>query len=392
MYPFPKVGVLGGGQLGKMMAVAVADWHLDLAFLDRSKHFPAGIFTRSFTEGNFNDYEDVYHFGQNLDLLTIEIEHVNTDALKALQREGKIIHPAPEKLELIKDKGLQKSFYRKNQLPSAPFQLMDSKASILQALENGDLSCPFVQKTRTAGYDGKGVAVIKKVEDADKIMDAPSVIEEMVDIDKELAVIVARRPSGEVKAYPVVEMEFNPVANLVEFLVCPAQIDEATGERATQLSIEVAEKMDICGLLAVELFLDKKGKVLINEVAPRPHNSGHHTIDSSYTSQFEQHLRAVMDIPLGSTKLKTKGVMVNLLGHPDHNGPAYYDGLEECLAIEGVNVHIYGKALTKPYRKMGHVTVIGDDLEEIKKKASLVKERLQVISSHQRPKASIQAN
>ncbi len=380
MYPFPKIGILGGGQLGKMMSIAVADWHLELSFLDQSKDFPAGIFTHSFTEGLFKNYEDVYNFGQTVDLLTIEIEHVNTDALKALAREGKIIHPAPEKLELIKDKGLQKSFYQQHQLPTSPFQLMDSKTSILQALENGDLSYPFVQKTRTAGYDGKGVAVLKNEKDAQKIMDAPSVIEEMVDIEKELAVIVARRPSGEVKAYPVVEMEFNPVANLVEFLICPAQINKAIAEKATQLSIEVAEKMDICGLLAVELFLDKKGEVLINEVAPRPHNSGHHTIDSCYTSQFEQHLRAIMDVPLGSTKLKTKGVMVNLLGHPDHKGPAFYDGLEECLGMEGVNVHIYGKTMTKPYRKMGHVTVIGDDLEEIKELASLVKDKLRVIS------------
>jgi len=380
MYPFPKIGILGGGQLGKMMAISVADWHLQLAFLDQSQDFPAGMLTHKFTEGNFKNYDDVYHFGKNMDVLSIEIEHVSTEALKELEKEGKIIHPAPDTLELIKDKGEQKLFYRKNNIPTSDFILVPSKQDILKKLETKELAYPFVQKTRTAGYDGKGVAVIKGVKDLDKVMDAPSVIEDLVRIEKELAVIVARRPSGEVKAYPVVEMEFNPVANLVEFLVCPAQVEEEVAKKATELAIEVAEKMDICGLLAVEEFLTKDGEILINEVAPRPHNSGHHTIDSCYTSQFEQHIRAILDLPLGSTKLKSKGVMVNLLGHPDHTGPAYYDGLEDCLAMEGVYVHIYGKATTKPYRKMGHVTVIGEDMKVVKEKAATVKNTLRVIS------------
>jgi 5-(carboxyamino)imidazole ribonucleotide synthase len=380
MYPFPNIGILGGGQLGKMMAISVADWHLMLSFLDQSKDFPAGIFSHSFTEGNFKNYDDAYNFGKNMDVLSIEIEHVNTEALKDLEKEGKIIHPAPDKLELIKDKGRQKVFYQDHNIPTSSFQLRESKEDILKGLEDKSIAYPFVQKTRTAGYDGKGVAVIKGIKDLDKLMDAPSVIEDLVRIEKELAVIVARRASGEVKAYPVVEMEFNPVANLVEFLLCPAQIDESVAEEATRLAIEVAEEMNICGLLAVEQFLSTDGDILINEVAPRPHNSGHHTIDSCYTSQFEQHIRAILDMPLGSTKLKSKGIMVNLLGEPGHTGPAYYEGLDDCMAMEGVYVHIYGKAITKPYRKMGHVTVIGEDVEEMKRKAKIVGDTLKVIT------------
>ncbi len=379
MHQFPKIGILGAGQLGKMMAIAVAKWHLPLSFLDQSKEFPAGSLSHSFTEGSFKDYQDVYDFGQSVDVLSIEIEHVNTEALRDLATEGKIIHPAPDKIELIKDKGLQKEFYRNHNLPTSSYILMNSKEDILKALETRELAYPFVQKTRTAGYDGKGVAVIKGVKDLEKMMDAPSVIEDLVDIKKELAVIVARRPSGEVKAYPLVEMEFHPTANLVEFLLCPAQVNQEISDRATSLAIQVAESMDICGLLAVELFLTNDDEILINEVAPRPHNSGHHTIDSCHTSQFEQHIRAILDLPLGSTKLKTKGIMINLLGHPDHTGPAYYDGLENALSIEGVNVHIYGKAQTKPYRKMGHISIIGDDILAMKEKAKKVKQLLKVI-------------
>ncbi len=376
-----KLGVLGGGQLGKMMALAAGNWHLPLHILDKEKSFPAGLFTPYFTAGDFKNYDDVYAFGKNMDVLTIEIEHVNTEALHQLEKEGVKVHPAPAVLDTIKDKGLQKQFYAEKNIPTAPFRLFADKAAILKAVEEGTLAYPFVQKSRTAGYDGKGVAVIKDANQTDKIMDTPSMVEDLVDIDKELAVIVARNEAGQVISYPVVDMEFNPDANLVEWLVCPAEITEEIAQKADQLAKEVIEAFDCCGLLAVELFLTKSQEILVNEVAPRPHNSGHHTIDSCYTSQFEQHVRAVLNMPLGSTKMKCPSIMVNLLGAPEHTGHASYEGLDECLAMEGVNLHLYGKTTTKPFRKMGHATVVADDLATAKSQARKVKDIFRIVAS-----------
>ena len=287
-----KLGILGGGQLGKMMALAVGNWHLPIYFLDQSKDFPAGPYGMGFTEGNFKHYDDVYAFGKDKDVLSIVIEHVNTDALIALEAEGVIVHPAPKQLNIIKDKGLQKQFYADHQLPTSPFVLYSGKEELIHAIKSGERSFPFVQKSRTAGYDGKGVAVINDQNDLKKLLPGPCMVEDKVAIQKELAVIVARNPSGEIKTYPTVEMEFNPVANLVEFLISPAQITAAQEATAQKIAKDTIEAFGLCGLLAVELFLDVEGNILINEVAPRPHNSGHHTIDSSYTSQFEQHITA----------------------------------------------------------------------------------------------------
>ena len=377
-----KVGMLGGGQLGKMMAIAGANWHLPLYALDKSSQFPAAPVVHHLFEGNFNDYDDVYQFGKKMDVLTIEIEHVNTEALARLQEEGVVVHPAPDKLDIIKDKGLQKQFYADHNLPSSPFRLWDSKEELLTATQNGSRPYPFVQKSRTAGYDGKGVAVIQSAADLDKVLAGPCLTEELVEIEKELAVIVARNPSGEIAAFPAVEMEFNPVANLVEFLLCPAQVEEAVAKKAEQLARSVIEQFDLCGLLAVELFLTKSGDILINEVAPRPHNSGHHTIDSCYTSQFEQHLRAILDLPLGSTRMKTPvGIMVNLLGAPGHTGAARYEGLDACLAMECVYLHLYGKSDTRPYRKMGHATIVGDEVDATREKARRVMETLRITAA-----------
>ncbi len=378
---FPKVGILGAGQLGKMLCQAASPWELPLYCMDKAIDFPAGPHCTGFAEGDFKKYDDVLAFGRQMDLITIEIEHVNTEALVALEKEGKTVHPSPKALAIIKDKGLQKQFYTKHQIPTSPFQLLDNKKAILEAILDRRLSLPFVQKTRTAGYDGKGVAVIRNQADVtEKLLEGPSMVEEMVDIEKELAVIVARNERGEVKAFDPVEMEFNPVANLVEFLICPAAITSQQAEELTQLAKKIITAFDICGLLAVEFFLNKSGEILVNEVAPRPHNSGHHTIDSAITSQYEQHLRGILNLPLGSTKAVQPAVMVNLLGHPDFTGPVHYDGLEECLQLEGVKVHIYGKAMTKPYRKMGHVTVVADSIEEAKSKARMVKDTLKVVS------------
>lgn len=381
MTNFPKLGILGAGQLGKMLCQAASPWNLPIYCLDASPDFPAGAHCTEFTAGNFKTYEDVLAFGRQMDVLTIEIEHVNTDALLQLQKEGKIVHPNPSALTIIKDKGLQKQFYKDHQIPTSAFQLFNSATQIKEAIRTGQLALPFVQKARTAGYDGKGVAVIRTMEDVEnKLIAAPSVIEALVDIDKEIAVIVARNAKGEIRTFDPVAMEFNPIANLVEFLACPAGITAQQATIASQLAIQVIEAFDICGLLAVELFLDRQGKILVNEVAPRPHNSGHHTIDSAVTSQYEQHLRAVLNLPLGSTQMLKPSVMVNLLGHPDHKGPVHYEGLEEVLHIEGVKVHIYGKAITKPFRKMGHVTVVADTVAAAKEKARKVQGILNVVS------------
>lgn len=376
-----KVGVLGAGQLGKMLALAAGNWQLPIYFLDESKGFPAGPFATGFTEGSFKDYSSVYNFGKTVDVLTIEIEHVNTDALMQLEKEGLLVHPKPTALQLIKNKGLQKDFYQKNGFPTAPFRIFDDTSALLIALEKSEIGFPFVQKSRTAGYDGRGVSIIRNQSDLQtKLLPGACLVEECIDIQKELAVIVARNQRGATSAFPVVEMDFNPDANLVEMLICPSEIDPAIAAAAQDLAKAVIEAYDICGLLAVELFFTNTNQLLINEVAPRPHNSGHHTIDSCYTSQFEQHLRSILNMPLGSTKMKSPSVMVNLLGEPNYAGAVFYEGLEECLAIEGVKIHLYGKANTQAFRKMGHVTVLDETLAGAIKKAKKVQATLKVIS------------
>jgi 5-(carboxyamino)imidazole ribonucleotide synthase len=375
-----KLGILGGGQLGKMLCIAAAPLDIPIFILDEKNDFPAAKLCEKFIEGKFDNYDDVYSFGKQVDVLTIEIEHVNTDALMQLQAEGKTIHPAPEKLNIIKDKGLQKLLYVNHNLPTSNFAIFDDIAAIKEGLSTGAIHFPFVQKLRTGGYDGKGVSVIKSPSDFNKLLEGPSIVEALVDIEKELAVIVCRNAQGEVAVYPPVEMEFHPTANLVEFLSCPAVISPLVEAEAEELATKVIEAFDICGLLAVEMFLTKDNQLLINEVAPRPHNSGHHTIDSCYTSQFQQHLRGVMNFPLGSTKMKSPSVMINLLGEDGHSGNVRYQGMSETLAIEGVNIHLYGKKTTKPFRKMGHITVVSDDLADAKKKARQVQAVFKVVS------------
>ncbi len=375
-----KLGILGGGQLGKMLAQAASPWDLTIWAMDLDKSFPAGPHVSHFVEGNFKDYEAVLAFGKQVDVLTIEIEHVDTQALHELVAMGKKVHPAPEVLDIIKDKGLQKLFYQKHNLPTSPFQLYDDKEAVRRAIASGELSIPFVQKSREAGYDGKGVAVIRTASDLTKVLSGPCMIESLVDIDLEIAVQVCRNENGDVAVYPAVGMEFHPEANLVEYLFSPSSLSPTLEKQAQELAVATAEAYNVCGLLSVELFLDKKGNLLINEVAPRPHNSGHHTIESNYTSQFQQHIRGVLNLPLGSTKMKTPAVMVNLLGAEGHTGDAVYQGLFDCLKIEGAYLHIYGKTQTKPFRKMGHATVIADSVEEAKSKAALIKNTLKIIT------------
>lgn len=381
MANFPKIGILGGGQLGKMLCQAGSEWHLPIHVLDQRADFPAAPYATAFIPGDFRNYDDVLAFGRQMDIVTIEIEHIDTAALHQLVAEGIKVFPQPDKVDLIKDKGRQKQFYADHALPTAAFELFADAAAVRAAVVAGRWSFPFVQKARTGGYDGQGVVVIRNAEDlAERLLPVPCLLEKMSDIDKELAVIVARTPSGAVSVFPTVEMEFHPTANLVEFLICPAAIDSDTDARAAALARDVADRMQVVGLLAVELFLEKDGTLLINEVAPRPHNSGHHTIEACMTSQYEQHLRAILDLPLGPPDLLRPGAMVNLLGAPGHAGPAHYDGWEQLLAIPEVYPHLYGKEETRPFRKMGHLTALGDTVRIARQRAATARAAMRIIS------------
>lgn len=377
-----KIGILGGGQLGKMLCLAAADWDLKTFVLDASPDYPAGQVCTGFTQGDFNNFDDVLAFGKDKDILTIEIEHVNTDALRELERLGKTVHPAPRALDIIKDKGIQKEFYRENGIPTAHYELFDNENLLKEAVAAGRWSLPFVQKSRTAGYDGRGVAIIRTAEDLEqKILPGPCLAEALAPIRTEIAVVAARNANDEVTVFPPVEMDFHPEANLVEFLLCPARISPLEAAEAEALAETVIRTFDVCGLLAVEMFLTTDGQLLVNEVAPRPHNSGHHTIDTAPTSQFQQHLRAICNLPLGTTVQQSPAVMLNLLGEPGHKGPVRYEGMEQCLALDGVHIHLYGKAMTSPFRKMGHVTVTGQTAEEAIEKAQFVKNTLKAVAN-----------
>lgn len=373
--PQHKIGVLGGGQLGRMLIQNAINYNLNISVLDPDGNAPCkGI--SNFTKGSITDFETVYKFGKDKEIITIEIENVNTEALKALEKEGKKVYPQPELIELIQDKGLQKMFYQRNGIPTADFFLVENKEQI------GKYAgfFPFFQKLRKGGYDGKGVVKLSNPDNLEKAFNEPSVLERLVDFDKEISVIVARNPNGEIKCFPVVECEFNPQANLVEFLFSPAAIKKNIEKEAYSIATTVAEKLKIVGLLAVEMFVTKDGKVLVNEIAPRPHNSGHQTIEANVVSQFEQHWRAILNLPLGDTSIIKPGVMINLLGEMGYEGPAKYEGLEDVMKFGGVYVHLYGKALTKPFRKMGHVTIVDDEMVKAKQKAKTVKQLLKVKS------------
>ena len=371
-----KIGILGGGQLGKMICLEAARYDLDIHILDKSKTYPAAHLCSHFVEGDFTNYNDVLSFGKDLDIITIEIERVNVEALKELESMGKEVYPQPTALEIIQDKGKQKDFYNRHNIPTSSHQHYPDRNTIVTAIDSGDLSLPFVQKACTDGYDGKGVHVVKSKADIAYIMDTKSIVETLVDIDKELAVIVARNPNGEVVTYPVVEMEFHPTANLVEYLLCPSSISTNIAEQADKLAKQVMKAFGLCGLLAVEMFLTKSGELLINEVAPRPHNSGHHTLDAAHTSQFEQHLRSIMNLPLGDTSNICASVMVNLLGHEGFTGAVRYEGMEEAMNIPGANILLYGKTETRPHRKMGHATLLAKNVIEARTNAKKLKQLL----------------
>lgn len=370
-----KIGILGGGQLGRMFIQKALSFDAHVYALDPDKTAPCRNIASGFEVGSLLDYDTVLNFGKDKDVLTIEIENVNVDALETLEKQGVPVYPQPSVLRIIKDKGLQKQFYAQHNIPTSPFRLYNN-AEEARAHE----SVPFVQKLRTGGYDGKGVKVMRESSDLSDLFDEPNLVEDMVPFEKELSVIVARNVSGEMVTYPTVECEFNPEANLVEFLFSPAQVSAEIEEKAKKIALQVAEAMKFVGLLAVELFLTKEGELLVNEVAPRPHNSGHHSIEGNHTSQFEQHFRSILDLPLGDTGIVMPSVMINLLGEKGHTGTVHYDQLEWVLGEKNVHVHLYGKAETKPFRKMGHATICDSDIEKAKTKARQVIRNLRIIS------------
>ena len=374
------IGILGGGQLGKMLLNTTRQWDLQTKVMDPSTEAPARIACNHFVQGDLMDYQTVVDFGKEVDVLTIEIENVNADALATLEQQGVKVYPQAAVLKVIQNKCHQKQFYQKNKIPTTSFQLFNSKEELKDAVGRGLISFPFVWKSESMGYDGYGVQIVRSNQNLEEIKEGACMAEELVAIEKELGIIVCRSPKGETRCYPCVEMEFHPEANQVEYVLSPARISKEVAKKAEEIALAVSKAFQHVGLLAVELFLTKDGEIWVNEVAPRPHNSGHYSIEASYTSQFEQHIRALLDLPLGNTANKVSGVMVNLVGKEGHNGPVHYKNIEHILAIEGVNPHIYGKKETRPFRKMGHITIVNKELSVARKIAEDVKETIEVIT------------
>ncbi len=375
-----KLGVLGGGQLGKMMLTETRRYDIYTKVIDPSPDAPARLASNEFHVGSLTDYDTVMKFGEGLDVLTIEIENVNVDALEDLQKKGLKVFPQPQALRIIQNKAVQKEFYAEKGLPTSKFFTFQNKTEMLEGLEKGGWKAPFVWKAATGGYDGFGVNIVREDSQIEDLPDQPGLVEAFVPFEKELSVIVARNEHGETITYPVVEMEFHPTANQVEYVLCPATVSDEVDAKARKLASDTIEAYDLVGLLAVEMFLDKNGDVFINEVAPRTHNSGHLTIESNFTSQFEQHVRAVTGMPLGSTQLRLPAVMANLVGEEGHTGNVQYDGYEKLLGMPGVYIHLYGKSSTRPFRKMGHVTVTHNERSEARKGAEEAKDAIRVIS------------
>ncbi len=375
-----KLGILGGGQLGKMMLYETRKYDIKTHVLDPSQDAPSKIACDYFQQGNLMDYDTVYNFGKNVDVLTFEIESVNLNALVQLEKEGKKVYPSSKTLEKIQNKGRQKLFYKEKNIPTADFVRFSNKAHLTEGITSNKVKLPFVWKSTQGGYDGKGVSIIKSGADVAKLPDTECIAENLIDFKNELAVIVARSPSGEIKTYPVVEMEFHPEANQVEYVICPARIEDKIAKKAMDIAKKVSMAFEHVGILAVEMFQTQDDDILVNEVAPRPHNSGHYSIEASYTNQFEQHIRAILDLPLGATESKVGGIMVNLVGAEGYTGDVVYKDIESILKMKGVTPHIYGKKQTRPFRKMGHVTIIHENIDEARKIAEQVKSTIQVIS------------
>ena len=373
-----KLGILGGGQLGKMMLFDTRKFDIQTYVLDPSYEAPCKIACNKFFQGNLMDFDTVYNFGKQVDVLTFEIELVNLDALEKLESEGIKVFPSPKTLRLIQNKGIQKDFYSNNTIPTAAYKRFEN----LEALkaDSSNLKLPFVWKCTEFGYDGMGVKIIRTLSDLENLPNVECISEEMIPFKNELSVIVCRNVTGEIKTYPVVEMEFHPEANQVEYVICPARIDDKVAEKARAIALNVSEKFNHVGLLAVEMFQTIDDQIIVNEVAPRPHNSGHHTIEASFTSQFENHIRAILDLPLGNTDSKVAGIMVNLVGEEGFSGNVVYENIQTIMGWNGVTPHIYGKKETRPFRKMGHVTIVNEDMVAARKIAENVKNTIRVIS------------
>jgi 5-(carboxyamino)imidazole ribonucleotide synthase len=371
-----KLGVLGGGQLGRMLIQSCVNFDVFTSVLDPDSQAPCAGFSNEFRKGSITDYETVYNFGKKVDLLTIEIENVNTKALQQLENEGVKVFPQPKVIEIIQDKRIQKQFYLDNNIPTAEFILINNRADI----QKNESFLPAFQKLGKGGYDGGGVKRISSIQDLDKAFDAPSLLEKAVDFEKEISVITARNSDGEISVFPVVECVFHPEYNLVDYLISPASISKYHEDKAREIAIDLTQKLGIVGILATEMFLTKDGEILVNECAPRPHNSGHQTIDANYTSQYEQHLRAILNLPLGSTEIRQASAMVNVLGSDGYSGQVIYEGLDDVLKIEGAKVYLYGKKLTKPHRKMGHITIVDNNVDQLRAKVEQIKSLIKVIA------------
>ena len=375
-----KLGILGGGQLGKMLLAETRKFDIQTYVLDPSNDAPCKIACNVFVQGSLMDFDTVYNFGKQVDVLTFEIELVNVAALEKLESEGKKVYPSPKTLKNIQNKGIQKDFYVQNNIPTTNFKHYPTTKKLIIDIIDNNIKMPFVWKCTEFGYDGNGVKIVKSISDVENLPNIECIAEEMVPFKNELAVIMVRNVSGDIKSYPVVEMEFHPEANQVEYVLCPARIDDTVALKAIEIALKVSETFNHVGLLAVEMFQTQNDEILVNEVAPRPHNSGHHTIEASYTSQFENHLRAILDLPLGNTNSKAAGIMVNLVGEAGFSGQVVYENIEKIMAIDGVTPHIYGKRETRPFRKMGHVTIVNENMVEARKIAEEVKNSIRVIS------------
>lgn len=375
-----KLGILGGGQLGKMILYHTRKYDIHTCIIDPSKDAPARLACDEFFVGDLLDYDTVIDFGKKVDVLTIEIENVNVEALETLEKQGIKVYPSSKTLRTIQNKATQKLFYRDHNIPTADFSRFAHTSEIEDAVENGGLKYPFVWKSARFGYDGQGVKVVRRYTDLVDLPNVECIAEHLIPFKNELAVIVARNTKGHLKTYPVVEMEFHPEANQVEYVICPARIPNDIAKKAELVALKTAAAFEHVGLLAVEMFQTEDDQILVNEVAPRPHNSGHYSIEASYTDQFEQHLRCILGLPLGNTESKVAGVMVNLVGSEGYTGNVLYRNIEEIMAMDGVTPHIYGKKQTRPFRKMGHVTIVNKDVDKAREIAENVKRTIEVIS------------
>ena len=373
-----KLGILGGGQLGKMLLQVTSRLSIKTNILDPSEDSPCKNLCNEFEIGNLMDFDAVYQFGKKCDLVTFEIEHVNIEALEKLESEGTKVYPTSKTLKIIQNKNLQKQFFIDNNIPTSDFYYFKSPKDFKNSLHKNQISFPCVWKKTKFGYDGYGVEIIKSIEQIDNLPNEEFIIEELIPFEKELATTIVRNYSGDIQIFPLVQMDFNKESNQVEYVVCPAQVNREIKDLANALAMKVSKSFKHVGLLAIEMFLTKDNKILINEVAPRPHNSAHYSIEACENSQFQQHINSILNLKLGSCKSNNNAIMVNLVGEKGYSGPVIYQGIEKAMEQSNVSVHIYGKSNTKPNRKMGHVTVTDENLKNGLKKAKSVKNLIKV--------------